>query len=151
MSFHETSEEDTFFKCYTISLHLRKLSLLMLCMHVFIFTSGSSALSLIWLSLLAIFNTLFRVYTKFFSQENRQNTKTLEVIFVWYENGRQQLLGVQSINTERASLMWSHSRASRGWWLSFLTCNRISHWNSQWDSLIAKCFVIESLESVTEA
>ena len=35
------------------------------------------------------------------SRENEQNTKILEVRhFVWYENGRQRLLGAQSINSE---------------------------------------------------
>ena len=71
------------------------LSVLMLCTPVFIFTSGSSALlgrprcgSSIWLSLLAIFNAFFWVYANFFSRENRQNTKVLEVrLFVWCENG----------------------------------------------------------------
>ena len=49
-------------------LMLKKLSLLMFCVPVFIFTSGNSALLgrprcglSIWLSLLAIFNTLFWV------------------------------------------------------------------------------------------
>ena len=57
------------------SLNLKKLSVLMVCTPVFIFTSGSSALLgrprcglSIWLSLFAIFNTLFW-----------QNTKILEV------------------------------------------------------------------------
>ena len=55
----------------------------MLCAPVFIFTSGSSALLgcprcglSIWLSLLAIFNTLFWVYVNFFGK-NGQNTKRL--------------------------------------------------------------------------
>ena len=53
----------------------------------------------IWLSLLAIFNTLFWVYAdSFFTTENGQNTKILEV---------DVSTGAQSINTERAS--WSES------------------------------------------
>ena len=59
------------------------LSINALCTCVFIFTSGSSALLgcphwglSIWLSLLAIFNTLFWVYVNFFG-ENGQNTKRL--------------------------------------------------------------------------
>ena len=61
---------------------------LMLCTPVFIFTSGSSALLghsccglSIWLSLLAIFNTLFWVYANFFHEKNRQNTKILSLTF----------------------------------------------------------------------
>ena len=76
------------------------LSVLMLCTPVCIFTSGSSALLghphcglSIWLSLLAIFSTLFRVYTHLFARDNRQNTKILQV--------HQWLLDAQSINTER--------------------------------------------------
>ena len=38
----------------------------------------------------------------FFPRESGQKTKILKVL-VWYKNGRWQLLGVQSINTERAS------------------------------------------------
>ena len=48
----------------------------------------------------------------FFSREKGQNTKILKV---WYENGRRWLLGMQSINTERASLTDSlhfHSQPS---------------------------------------
>ena len=57
---------------------------LMLCALVFIFPSGSSALLgrprcglPIWLSLLAIFNTLFWVYVSSFRRENGQNTNIL--------------------------------------------------------------------------
>ena len=60
--------------------------LLMPCAPVFIFTSGSSALSwrplcglLIWMSLLAIFNTRFWVYALFLSGENGLNTRILEL------------------------------------------------------------------------
>ena len=61
------------------------LSVLMLCAPMSIFTSGSSALLgrprcglSICLSLLAIFNTLFRVYADFFPRENGQK-QILEV------------------------------------------------------------------------
>ena len=78
---------------------------------VYIFTSGSSALLgrprcglSIWLSLVAIFNTLFWVYANFvhWKRSKCDNTRSL-TIFVWYENGRRQLVGAQSINTERVS------------------------------------------------
>ena len=59
------------------------LSVLMLCVPVLILTSSSSALLghphcglLIWLSLLAIFNTLFWVYEKLFMRK-QDNTKIL--------------------------------------------------------------------------
>ena len=62
------------------------LSVLMLCTPVCIFTSGSSALLghphyglSLWLSLLAIFSTLFRVYTHLFARDNRQNTNIFQV------------------------------------------------------------------------
>ena len=78
---------------------------------VFIFTSGSSAILgrsccglSIWLSLLAIFNTLIISLYQFVSRENGQNTKIL-VIFRMMRNGHRRLLGVQSINTERTSLI----------------------------------------------
>ena len=73
----------------------------MLCAPVFIFTSGSSALLgcpgcglLMGLSLLAIFNTLFWVYVNLFRE------KTDKTWYVWYENGRLQLLDAKTINTE---------------------------------------------------
>ena len=60
--------------------------LLMLCAPVFMFTSGSSALSwrplcglLIWMSLLDIFNTRFWVYALFLWGENGLNTRILEL------------------------------------------------------------------------
>ena len=81
----------------------------MLCAPVFIFTSGSSALLgrprcglSMWLSLLAIFNTLFWVYANFFHEKMDKIRKS--AIFAWYENGRRRLLGAQSINAERAPL-----------------------------------------------
>ena len=89
------------------------LSLLMICVYMFIFTSGSSALLecphcglLIWLSLLAIFNTLFWVYANFFFHEKMDKTWEYwtSAILIWYENGCWRLLGMQSINSERASL-----------------------------------------------
>ena len=74
----------------------------MLCAPVFIFTAGSSALlgrprcSLsIWLSLLAIFNTLFWVYVDFVHDKTDKTRKySKSAIFLW------RLLGAQSINTE---------------------------------------------------
>ena len=76
----------------------------MLCTPVFIFTSGSSALLgcprcglSIWLSLLAIFNTLFGVYANLFHEKMDKTRKYLKsIIFMWYKNGR---LVTQSINT----------------------------------------------------
>ena len=44
------------------------------------------------------------VYANFFHEETDKTRKYLKsAIFVWYENGRQRLLGAQSINSERAS------------------------------------------------
>ena len=84
--------------------------MLMLCTPVFIFTSGSSALLgrpscglSIWLSLLAIFNTLFWVYAIFIHEKMDKTRKYSKS----YENGRRRLLGAQSINTERASLTFA--------------------------------------------
>ena len=61
---------------------LKKLSVLMLCVPVFIFTSGSSALLgcprcglSIWLSLLAIFNTVFWVYANLFHEKTGKSQK----------------------------------------------------------------------------
>ena len=80
-----------------------KLSVLMLCALVFIFTSGSSALLgrpccglSIWLSLLAIFKIIFWVYAFIFLKTKRtkpENTQILRMTRKW-------LLGAQSINTE---------------------------------------------------
>ena len=90
----------------------------MLCAPVFIFTSSSSALLgrprcglSIWLSLLAIFNTLFGVYgISFFTRKRTKDENTRKSsFFVIYENGRRRLRGAQSINTERASLILSLS------------------------------------------
>ena len=82
---------------------------LMLCGEpVFIFTSGSSALRAptLWFIDLTVatyhIQYTFLSLCHFFSRENGQNTKMLEVS---YENGRRRLLGAQSINTERASLI----------------------------------------------
>ena len=98
-------------------LSCKKLSVLMLC--AFLFTSGSSALLgrprcglSMWLSLLAIFNTLFWVYANLFHEKTDKTRKySKSAIFVWYENGRRWLLGAQSINTERVSIksprVWS--------------------------------------------
>ena len=64
------------------------LSVLMLCVPVFIFTSGSSALWAcppcglsIWLSLVALFNTLFSVYAKFFMRKWTKHKKTWSLPF----------------------------------------------------------------------
>ena len=89
------------------------LSVLMPCVPVFIFTSGSSALLgrprsglSIWLSLLAIFNTLFWVYANLFHEKTDKTRKySKSAIFVWYQNGRRRLLGAQSINHESFLLM----------------------------------------------
>ena len=74
---------------------------------MFIFTSGSSALLgrprcglSIWLSLLAIFNTLFWVYVHFSFHEKTDKTRKYSEVHHF------RMLGVQSINTERASLSW---------------------------------------------
>ena len=78
----------------------------MLCAPVLTFTSSSSALLgcprcglSIWLSLLATLNTLFWVYGKSFFHEKIDKARkySKSAIFVWYENGRRQLLGTQSI------------------------------------------------------
>ena len=85
----------------------------MLCAPVFLFTSDSSALLgrprcglSIWLSLLAIFNTLFWLYVNFFFHEKTDKTRKYSKsdILVWYENDHRRLQGAQSINTERACL-----------------------------------------------
>ena len=89
----------------------------MLCAPVFTFTSGSSAflghprcgLS-IWLLLLAIFNTLFCIYAQNNFTRKRtkhENTQVRHFCMIWKWLPT-NLLGVQSINTERASLgiMW---------------------------------------------
>ena len=62
---------------------LKRLSVLMLCVPVFIFTSGSSALLgrphcglSIWLSLLAILNTLFWVYANLFHEKTDKTRKS---------------------------------------------------------------------------
>ena len=68
----------------------------MLCMPLFIFTSGSSALLgcsrcglSIRLSLLAILNALFWVYANFSQEKTDKTRKYLKsTIFLWYENGR---------------------------------------------------------------
>ena len=97
------------------------LSVSMICVLVFIFISGSLALLgcpcpglWIWLLLLAIFNTLFWVYVNLFHKKTDKTWKySNSAIFVWHKNGCQQLLGAQSINTERVSL---------NMWTSYLSC-----------------------------
>ena len=84
----------------------------MLCVSVFIFISGSWALLgcphyglLIWLSLPSHIQHTFLRLCQCFSRENGQNTKILKIRhFRMIQNGCRQLLGAQSINTERASL-----------------------------------------------
>ena len=69
-------------------------SVLMLCMHVFIFTSGSSALLgcphcglLIWLSLFARFNTFSEFMPKKYSRKKDRTRKYLKCTnIVWYKN-----------------------------------------------------------------
>ena len=80
---------------------------------MFIFTSGRSALLgrprsglSIWLSLPAIFNTLFWVYIIFFTRKRTKHENARSPPFSHdTKNGRRRLLGAQSINTERASLI----------------------------------------------
>ena len=67
-------------------IHITSLSVLMLYAPVLIFTSGSSGLLgrlrcglSIWLSLLAIFNTLSGVYAKLFHEKNGQSRKIVQV------------------------------------------------------------------------
>ena len=82
----------------------------MLCAPVFSLTSGSSALLgrphcglSIWLSLLAIFNTLFGVYANLFHEKKDKTREySKSAIFVWYQNSR-RLLGAHSINIEWTS------------------------------------------------
>ena len=88
----------------------------MVCAPVFIFTSGSSALLgrphcglSICLSLVAIFNALFWVHVNFLYEKTAKTQKhSTSTILVSYENGRRQLLGAQSINSERTSLFYSN-------------------------------------------
>ena len=84
----------------------------MLCVPVFIFTPGSSALLgrprcglSIWLSLLS-YSTHFSEFMPFFYEKPDEVRKySKSTIFVWYENyGRRRSLGSQSINTERKLL-----------------------------------------------
>ena len=98
----------------TQSRMVKVLSLLMLCAPVFIFTSGSSfrlgrthcGFS-IWLSLFAIFTTLYA--NLFHEKTDKTQEYSKSTIFVRYENGRLQLLGAQSSNSDRASLMKTQS------------------------------------------
>ena len=64
----------------------------------------------IWLSLLAIFNTIFWIDTNFYFHEVTDKTReySKSAIFVWYKNGRRQLQGAQSINTDGATLHTRH-------------------------------------------
>ena len=107
------------------------LPVLMLCTPVSIFTSGSSALLgrprcglSIWLSLLAIFNTLFWVYANFFHKKTDKRRKySKSAIFASYENDCRRLLGAQSINAEsslRRIISWvSYTELSA--WLGDIT------------------------------
>ena len=53
-----------------------------------------------------ILNTLFRIYANYCFHEETDKTRKYSkfTIFRWHKNGCRQLLGVQSINTESASL-----------------------------------------------
>ena len=84
------------------------LSVLVLCLSIFMFTSGSSVLlaqpccgSLLWLSLLAIFIRLFWVYDTFFT--TKRNNTWSPSFSCKMKIGCRLLLGTQSIHTERAS------------------------------------------------
>ena len=89
---------------------------------------------LILLSLLAIFNTLSECMPILFSWVNGLNTKILEsAIFVWYKNGRQRLLGAQSINTERASLTPVFPTISPNWKQNTkVTANKLFQKSTLW-------------------
>ena len=112
---------------YLRILHSEALSVLVLCAPVFIFTSSSSALLgcpgcglSVWLSLLAIFNTLFWVYVNFFKRKRTKHKNTRSLPFSCHTKiGRRRLLGAQSINTEKASLQVplvdSFFLCSEGW------------------------------------
>ena len=106
--------------------NFKKLSVFMLCVPVFIFTSSSSALLghprcgliSIWLDSLpqhqtnppphhphtnAISNTLFWVYNNEFREKTNKTRKYYKsAIFERYKDGHRQLKGRHSINTERA-------------------------------------------------
>ena len=94
---------------FCLQFHFKEpLSVLMLCAPVFIFASGSLALLehplcglLTWLSLLAIFNTLFWVHANFPPEKTEKTRK--------YSKSADVNTDVQSINTERASLTLSLS------------------------------------------
>ena len=95
---------------YCLCFCLKRLSVSMLCTAVFIFTIGSSISSFrvptLWFIDLPVatchIQYTFLSFCQFFSWENEQNTKTL-TLCVWYKNGHPLLLGVQSINSEKAS------------------------------------------------
>ena len=57
----------------TLAEALTDINALCACVYIYIRQLSS------FIDLTVIFNTLFRVYTNFFSQENRQNMKILEV------------------------------------------------------------------------
>ena len=99
------------------------LSVLMLCVPVFIFTSGSSALWAcppcglsIWLSLVALFNTLFSVYAKFFMRKWTKHTQNWSLPF---SHDRKMATDTkhkaQSTNIEGSSLMSISSSTSLQW------------------------------------
>ena len=79
------------------------------CMRTPVFTSGSSALSsfrypILWSIDLTVsichIQYTFLSLCQFFHEKTDKTKNTWSTIFVWYENGRQRSLGVQSINTE---------------------------------------------------
>ena len=101
----------------------------MLCMPVFIFTSGSSAVlgraPMLWfidlnIATYVIFNTLFWVYVNFVHKKMDKTQKYLKcTVFVWYDNDRERWLGTQSITTERVQ---SLRIVSIEWLVRILIC-----------------------------
>ena len=78
------------------------------CVYTYILQLGSFRVPMLWFIDLAVVTChiqyTFLSLCQFCPRENRQNTKNSKsAIFVWYENGRQRLLGAQSINTARTT------------------------------------------------
>ena len=116
----------------------------MLCMPVFIFTFGSSVLLghphcdlSIWLSLLAIFKTIFWVFLfflSFFKWENGQNTKILKGL------GRWQLSSVQSISIEKTSVsVFVRGRGTKNIHLRYPHPNKWAPKTKHFASVIISC------------
>ena len=128
---------------------IKKLSVIMLCMPVFIFTSGSSTLfraPTLWfidLSLLAIFNTLFWVYAAFCFRRNSKQTKhknTQHLPFSYHM--KMATKGAESIRTERASLTCSFLWFGSSVWLEKLNLQAATIFNkvavtSNWNGMMA--------------